>query len=417
MLAFMNRYLVLLREETLLRRLSLIQLIAYFGAWFSNVAIYTLLIELDVSPTVIAMTAALHFLPGVLQAPLSGVLIDRISPKRLMAFLMFVEIVATLPLMLVESVGLLWLLFLLVFVRMGASSFYFTLEMSLLPRILRDEKLKLANEIHSVIWSFSYTFGMAVSGFVVYLVGVKIAFLLDATLFIAALLLLMSVLFPETRPKESERFFRMFRNSFTYLKNEPHIKHLIFLHAFVGFTAFDALVALMVERYYAQAVAVALGIGLLHSLRAVGLVFGPILIGKWINNRTLVHLLFYQAASIIVWALVLENFYLSLLASVFVGLATTTLWSYTYTLLQHHTNKEYYGRVVAYNDMMFLLTVALVSMGIGYLVELGTPLSTITMLLGSSFIAAAFYFIWIKKRYNIRETVFEDGKMPPELEL
>jgi DHA3 family macrolide efflux protein-like MFS transporter len=413
----MNRYLNLLRKEPLLRRLSLIQLIAYFAAWFSNVAIYTLLIELDVSAGIIAMTAALHFLPGVLQAPFSGVLIDKIAPKRLMALLMLMEIVATLPLMLVDDVSLLWLLFLLVFIRMGASSFYFTLEMSLLPRILDDEKLKLANEIHSVIWSFSYTFGMAISGFVVYLVGVKAAFLLDALLFTIALFLLVTILFPQTRPEESEGFFRMFKNSFSYLKNEPHIKHLIFLHAFVGFTAFDALVALMVERYYAQAVAVALGIGLLHSLRAVGLVFGPILIGKWINNRTLVYLLLYQAVAIIIWALVIENFYLSLLASVFVGFATTTLWSYTYTLLQHHTNKEYYGRIVAYNDMIFLLTVAVVSLGIGYMVESGVQLATITMLLGSSFLAAALYFIWIKKNYNIRETAFEDGKMPPELEL
>lgn len=417
MLAVMNRYLTLLREERLLRRLSLIQLIAYFAAWFSNVAIYTLLIELNVSATIIAMTAALHFLPGVLQAPFSGVLIDKVAPKKLMALLMLIEIIATLPLMMVDDTGLLWLLFTLVFIRMAAASFYFTLEMSLLPRILEDEKLKLANEIHSVIWSFSYTFGMAISGFVVYLVGVKVAFLLDAVLFVGALVLLANIRFPAHTKKESDGFMKMFKGGFTYLRDESHIKHLILLHAFVGFTAFDALVALIVEKYYAQTVAVALGIGLLHSLRAVGLVFGPIIIGKWVNNRTLVYLLLYQAVSIVVWALVIENFYLSLLASVFVGFSTTTLWSYTYTLLQHHTNKEYYGRIVAYNDMMFLLTVVFVSMAIGYLVEFGLPLSTITMLLGSSFVLAALYFNWIKKNYNIRETVVEDDKMSPELEL
>jgi len=66
---------------------------------------------------------------------------------------------------------------------------------------------------------------------------------------------------------------------------------------------------------------------------------------------------------------------------------------------------------------VFLLTVAVVSLGIGYMVESGVQLATITMLLGSSFAAAALYFIWIKKNYNIRETAFEDGKMAPELEL
>jgi len=417
MLAVMNHYITLLKAEPLLRRLSLIQLIAYFGAWFSNVAIYTLLIHMEVSPFIIAMTAALHFLPGVLQAPFSGVLIDKISPKKLMLGLMVIEIFATLPLMLIDNSSLLWLLFTLVFIRMGASSFYFTLEMSFLPRILEGEKLKLANEIHSVIWSFSYTFGMAISGFVVYLVGVKIAFLLDALLFVAALSLLKSLIFPEHESKAVTGFIAMFKDSFVYFKKEPHIKHLILLHAFVGFTAFDALVALIVEKYYTQVVAVALGLGLMHSLRAVGLVFGPVLIGKWVNTKTLPYLFLYQALSIIIWALVIENFYLSLFVSIFVGFSTTTLWSYTYTLLQHHTAKEYYGRIVAYNDMAFLLTVALISVAIGFLVEAGLSLTVITILLGSAFIFGALYFIWIRKHFSITDMHHNDDKMSPELEL
>ena len=209
----------------------------------------------------------------------------------------------------------------------------------------------------------------------------------------------------------------MFKGSFAYLRSAPHIKHLMFLHAFVGFTAFDALVALMVEKYYTQVVAIALGLGLIHSLRAVGLVIGPIVIGKWINVKTLPYLFVYQALSIIVWALVIENFYLSLVASVFVGFATTTLWSYTYTLLQQHTDKAYYGRIVAYNDMVFLLTVAVISVAIGFLVESGLSLATITMLLGSVFIVAAFYFVWLRQRFDISDTNQRDDKMSPELEL
>jgi len=413
----MNHYITLLREEKLLRRLSLIQLIAYFGAWFSNVAIYTLLIEMQVSPFVIAMTAALHFLPGVLQAPFSGVLIDKIAPKKLMLTLIVIEIMATLPLMLVDDKTMLWLLFTLVFIRMGASSFYFTLEMSLLPRILEASKLKLANEIHSVIWSFSYTFGMAISGFVVYLVGVKTAFFLDALLFSIALALLRTLLFPDEEEKVNENFLTMFSKSFSYFKANPHVKHLIFLHAFVGFTAFDALVALMVEQYYTQVVAVALGLGLMHALRAIGLVLGPIFMGKLINIKRLPYLFVYQAISIIVWAFVLENFYLSLLASVFVGFSTTILWSFTYTLLQQHTEKEYYGRIVAYNDMMFLLTVALISIIIGFLVEAGLSLALITGLLGMLFFVGAIYFVWIRNHYNIADSHVNSDSMSPELEL
>ncbi len=82
----MKHYLLLLQSEPILKRLSIIQLIAYFGAWFSNVAIYTLLLDMQVSAGVIAFTAALHFFAGILQAPFSGPLIDRSEPKKLMLF-------------------------------------------------------------------------------------------------------------------------------------------------------------------------------------------------------------------------------------------------------------------------------------------------------------------------------------------
>ena len=72
----MNKYITLLQSEPILKRLSIIQLIAYFGAWFSNVAIYTLLLDMDVDPAVIAFVAMLHFLAGVIQAPFSGTIID-----------------------------------------------------------------------------------------------------------------------------------------------------------------------------------------------------------------------------------------------------------------------------------------------------------------------------------------------------
>ena len=398
----MNRYLDLLRNEPLLRRLSLIQLIAYFGAWFSNVAIFTLLLHLGASSMVVAVVAALHFLPGMLQAPFSGALIDKLPPKRLMTVLMAVEILSTLPLMLIGDKAHLWLLYLLVFVRMGASSFYFTLEMALLPRFLAPKALKLANEIHSVIWSFSYTVGMAASGIAVYYLGVKIAFLADALLFAVALALLLPAAFPVFEKTDSGRYLALLRESVSYLRTNPLTRHLIFLHAVVGFTAFDGLVALMAEAYYVPAVAASLAIGLTHAFRAAGLVAGPLILGRWITARRLPLLMAFQAAAIFAWAAVLPSFYLSLAVSVLVGLSTTTIWSYTYTLLQHNTDRTYYGRVIAYNDMLFMLTVSAVSLLIGAMAQWGIGLQPITALLGCAFLGGGVYFVWIVRHFDLR---------------
>jgi len=394
-------YIKLLKSEGVLRRLSLIQLISYFGAWFSNVAIYTLLVQLDVSAFMIAMVASFHFLPGVLQAPVSGVLIDKFPPKKLMLFLIVVEIVSTFSLLLITSSSWIWLLFVLVFIRMGAASFYFTIEMSLLPKILEGKALQYANEIHSIIWSLSYTLGMAISGFLVYKLGVRVAFIIDGVLFLIAFWLLFNLKINIVLEKTKENFYQVFKEGLTYLKQNKKIIHLIIIHASVGFTVFDALVTLMAKQYYISFLAIPLAIGLMHAVRAFALVLGPILLGKWINSSRLVYLFLIQGLGIMIWAGVVENIYLSLFGSFVAGFATTTLWSYTYTLIQKHTDKKYYGRVVAYNDMLFLFTGAMSSMIVGILIESSWSIGSVLYLLGGCFIVVAVYYMFVKKVYDV----------------
>ncbi|MCK4974340.1 MAG: MFS transporter, partial [Sulfurimonas sp.] len=217
----MKEYLHLLQQETVLRRLSIIQLIAYFGAWFSNVAIYTLLLDMNVGAEIIAFVAMLHFLSGVVQAPISGSIIDSMKPKKLMLILITFEIFATLFLVFINDVSDLWLLYILIFVKMAAASFYFTTEMSLLPKLLDGDKLQKANELHSIIWSFSYTLGMALSGFVVYWLGVKAAFILDALMFVIGFILLYNLEIRVEIVKSSENLLEMMRDTFRYLKKTP----------------------------------------------------------------------------------------------------------------------------------------------------------------------------------------------------
>lgn len=391
----MKHYIELLRSQAILRRLSLIQLIAYFGAWFSNVAIYTLLLDMSVSAEVVAFVAMLHFLAGVVQAPFSGTIIDSVKPKKLMLILIIVEMSATLFLLGVDGVDDLWLLYLLIFLKMAAASFYFTTEMSLLPKILQGDKLQRANELHSIIWSFSYTLGMAISGFFVYYFGVKAAFILDGLLFIGAFTMLYTLKLDVDIIKSEENLLKMISSTFTYLRVNPLAIHLMLMHAFVGLTAFDALVALMVDTYYANILATSLALGLLHASRALGLVIGPILLSKYLTKERLVYIFVAQALSVAFWALTLHNFYLSLLASVVVGLFTTTLWSYTYTLLQQNIEQKYYGRIVAYNDMLFLSSAAFTSFMIGFLATNSFSLEAITLIISVGFLVAALYFKWI----------------------
>lgn len=395
----MNDYKALLQTNTTLARLSVIQLICYFGAWFSHMAIYTLLIQLHAPVWALSTAAAFTFLPSMLLAPFSGAIIDKVDTKTLMLTLTMIEILTVFGLLFVDSLDALWWLLALIFVRMGVGSTYFQTEMSLLPKLLNNQELKMANEIHSIIWSISYAAGMAIAGFYIHYFGTTSAFIADILLYGVGFYLLLGLKLPSllTATTLHVNVREMIIGGFFYLKTHPKIMHLIFLHASVGLTAYDALIALLADHQYTHLLSIPLVMGLMNASRAVSLVVGQFIFGRFINHNALFYLLMFQGLSIIVWGVLQFDFYVSFIGIVLCGLFTTTLWSYTYTLIQYETDEAYYGRVVAYNDMVFMGMSTLVSFIIGALFHFGMTLWMITCCLGLGFVGFGFYWRWIQK--------------------
>jgi MFS transporter, DHA3 family, macrolide efflux protein len=389
-------YRKLFREHKIIRDLSLVQFISYFGAWFSNVAIYTMLVNFGSTEFAISLVTAMHFLPAILIAPFSGAIIDRVKIKPLMISLIITELVMTLCFLAIDDKSHLWLLMIFIFIRMSAASMFFSTEMSLLAKLLREKPLQLANEIHSIIWSFTYAAGMAISGFVVNLYGVKVAFMIDAFIFFTALVIFINIDFVVKASVTTDKIFQLIKDGFIYIKNHKIMLHLIFLHSCVGLTSFDALITILAKNEYKYVISVPLAIGLSNAVRAVALMIGPMLISKYVTKQNLHYLMIFQGLSIILWGFMQENFYISLIALFFVGLSTTILWSFTYALIQDTCDERFIGRVISYNDMFFMLSCVVTTLFIGLMASL-TSVDIITILLGVGFLAFAFYYTRILK--------------------
>jgi MFS family permease len=389
-------YRKLFAEHKIIRDLSLVQFIAYFGAWFSNVAIYTMLVDFGSTEFAISIVTAMHFLPAVIIAPFSGAIIDRVKIKPLMLSLLATELAMTILFLTIDNKSEIWLLMILIFIRMSAASMFFSTEMSLLAKLLNGKPLQMANEIHSIIWSFTYAVGMAISGFIVNWYGVKTAFILDALIFTIALIVFIRIDFIVKASIATDKFFELIKDGFRYIKNDKVILHLIFLHSSVGLTSFDALITILAKNEYKYVISVPLAIGISNAVRAVALMFGPIFISKYVTKQNLHYLLIFQGIAIILWGLMQDNFYVSLMALFIVGLSTTTLWSFTYALLQDKCDEKYIGRVISYNDMFFMLSCIVTTLFIGLMASL-TSIDIITILLGLGFLAFAFYYTRILK--------------------
>ena len=386
-------------KHPVVARLTLIQLISYFGTWFSQVAIASMMLEYGASELAIAYIFMMLMLPAILLAPISGWIIDKVPFKKLMGFLLLIEIFMTLLFMTVNSLNDLNALMLFVFIRSTAASILFTAEMALFPKILQGEMLKKTNEIHSIVWSVCFAAGMALGGLVTYYFGYDTTFLIDIILYSIAFILLLGLELSLEPLKHRESAFKMMKSGFVYLKNHKKLIHLIVLHATIGFTSFETLITLLADLHYKYILAIPLAIGFINATRALAMTIGPLLFSKYINNNNLHYFFALQGLSIIIWSFMQHSYTTSILGIFVVGLLSTSLWSYTYYMLQQEIEVKFLGRVIAYNDMIFMLFNVIVTLFVGYAAKMGMELQSISIIMGCGFIITAFYYKWFQKHY------------------
>jgi MFS family permease len=149
---------------------------------------------------------------------------------------------------------------------------------------------------------------------------------------------------------------------------------------------------------YKYVISVPLAIGLTNATRAFALMIGPFFISKWVNKQNLFYIFIAQGCTIILWAYLQHTFYIGLLGIFLTGITSTTLWSFTYAVLQEHIQKRYLGRVLAYNEMFYMLTTVVTTLFIGSMASY-ISLASITSILGFAFILTAFYY----KHISIQE--------------
>lgn len=393
----MMKYTEIFKNQ-ITRGLTIVQFLSYFGTVFSHVAIASLLVKLGAGADMIAMIFIAILLPSLVLAPLNGYIIDRFEFKKLILVLLGIEMSMTICFMTVDTLEYVWLLWTFLFVRSIAGTIIFTAEMSYLPKIIADDTLKAANEVHSIIWSSTFAFGMALGGLSTYYFGYIGTFMIDFAFYMVAFFVILKLPLKAIQNK-AQSAWSATKEVFAYIKANPKIVHIMFLHSSVGLTVFDTIVTLLAKTEYKYIIAVPLAIGWINFSRALALMMGPFLFGKYIKMNNLWAIMIFQGATIILWAYLQYDFTLSLVSMFFVGLFTTSIWSFTYYMLQQNTDEEFLGRVISYNDMVFMAVSVGMTYTIGKMASNDIPLENISMMIGVIFFLVALY------AYKLRDKI------------
>ena len=142
------------------------EIVSLFGDWFNLIASAALISSLTGSGMAVGGLFVVRMLAPFLVSPIAGVVADRFDRKKILILADLSRMVIVLGFLLVRSAEQVWLLYVLTFLQLAISGFFYPTRNSLLPEIVSRHELGSANALSSASWSVMLALGAAVGGIV-----------------------------------------------------------------------------------------------------------------------------------------------------------------------------------------------------------------------------------------------------------
>lgn len=265
----------LLRRNPDFRRLFLATVVSFVGDWFSFVAVSALVVELTGREGAPALVFAAEVLPIFLVAPLAGVLADRVDRKRIMVGADLVRIVPALGLVAASVLGEAWLAYLCVVALSAFAAFFQPVTAAVLPNLVDDEDLSLAQAALGSVWGTMLFVGAALGGLAAELLGREASFVVNAATFAVSAVLVLRIRQPLRRGAVAARasIVRHLGEVWHLARGRKVVRALMTTKAGVGIG--NGIVGLLPVFALGRFGAGEAGIGLLLAARGVGALVGP----------------------------------------------------------------------------------------------------------------------------------------------
>jgi predicted MFS family arabinose efflux permease len=371
-------YLRLLRGNRNFRRLWLAQIVSEIGDWFYTLSIYTLLLQLTGRASSVALALVLQVLPQTLAGPTAGVVNDRLRRKHVMIAADLVRFGVVLAMLLVRSRSMVWLIYPLLLAETVMAAFFEPARNAVIPNIAAPGEVLIANTLSSATWSVNLLIGASVGGLVAAFFGRDAVFLLNALSFLASASLIGGMRFAEPhaesaaplRPRDLVDFSPVLEG-IRYVRNHSTLLPTVFAKAgelmigpsWVIFTVLGAHEFAVHWHNVDAARGSMLGMSILLGGRGVGALVGPLVSARWAgrSDRRLHLGIFFGYLTIALGYGMLgrsRTVWMAAACAMLAHAGGSTVWVFSTTLLQLHTEDRFRGRVFAADLGFSMLTIA-----------------------------------------------------------
>ena len=408
-------YVRLLRENRNFRRLWGAQIVSEIGDWFYTLAIYSLLLQLTGHASSVALALVLQVLPQTFIGPTAGVVNDRISRKRVMIAADLVRAVVVVSMLLVRSREMVWLVYPLLLLETLMAAFFEPARSSVIPNITRREDVIIANTLGSTTWSMNLVLGATLGGIVAALLGRDAVFVLNAVSFLISALFIAGMHFAEPHAEAAGalRVRELFDYSpvlegVRYIRSQRGLLPTVFAKAgnlVIGPSW--VLFTVMGQKYFPvrwhnmdpQRGAM-LGMSMLLGARGLGALIGPLFSAPWAGHqdrRLRSGILYGYLVTALGYALIGKagNVWVACLWAAVAHCGGATVWVFSTTLLQLHTDDRFRGRVFSADLGLCMLTIAVGAYVCGALLDMGISARTLVTATGIVMLIPAALWGWV----------------------
>jgi MFS family permease len=353
------------------------------GTWMQNIAQGWLVLQLTNSAFWLGVVGFASSAPILLFALIGGVIADHVNNRKLlmitqsammvfaftMALLTFLKGANGQPLINVTEIILLTL-------GTGvAMSLNTPSYQVLVPRLVAREDLTNAIGLNSAQFNMSRVLGPTLGGFAITLVGAAGNFFLNGLSFLAVLVALSRMTYPERPAPPEGRLWSKLKEGFAYVFSHHHMQPLVLMTAIASLLAVPYLTFVP---YFARDVLHrnAGGLGVLMACSGAGSFFGAITIAHMGTMRR--RGVFVLRAGIGFFAAIIgftfsHNFLLSGLMLMAAGYCMIVMVATVNSLLQHLADDTMRGRVMSIYSTAFLGLPPIGCLIAGYLAKVISP--------------------------------------------
>jgi predicted MFS family arabinose efflux permease len=374
----LSSYARLVRTNRNFRRLWLAQIVSEIGDWFYTLSIYTLLLQLTGRASSVALALVLQVLPQTFIGPTAGVINDRLRRKHVMITADLVRFAVVLAMLLVRSRSSAWLIYPLLLAETTMAAFFEPARNSVIPNIAAKDEVLIANTLSSATWSVNLLIGASVGGLVAAFFGRDAVFILNALSFLASAIFIGGMRFTEPhaesasplRPRDLVDFSPVLEG-IRYVRNHRTLLPAIFAKAgelmigpsWVIFTVLGAHEFAVHWHNIDSARGSMLGMSILLGGRGVGALFGPMISARWAersDRRLQLGILFGYLTIAAGYGMlgISRTVWMASACAMLAHAGGSTVWVFSTTLLQLHSEDRFRGRVFAADLSFSMLTIA-----------------------------------------------------------